>query len=691
MRKHEIDVVVKMKEQKEFLLEILSEEIPSGFQKNAETQLKSLFETKLLDANFVYSDIDVYSTPRRLCIVGSISCMSSVKKIEKRGPLVNAPQQAIHGFLNSNNVTLDECVKKEINGQEYLYFEKEEIAKRFEDEFPNIFEKILQQFKWPKSMRWSNFSFSWARPIRNVLCLFGGECLSFRIDELNLITNTKTTGHRFIGSDHWFNVTCISNYFDILKNNGVTLNRQDRETSILKQFSEIEKSKNIKIEVNKVLLDEVVGLTENPTVLIGEIPDEFMNVPEEVLELTMRTNQRYFISRNLDNSLSKFFMIIANIPGVDNGKTIIRGNQKVLNARLSDARFFIHTDCKKKLEDYLCELKLLSYQDGIGTIFDKTQRIVQIAEKLESICSNVKDLKRAALLCKCDLKSMAVGEFPELQGIIGGHYAKYAGENPYVWKAIYEQYFPLGDRMPTTEGGCLLSICDKLDSLVGLFAINKAPTGSKDPFALRRAAISIIRIMDLHNIKIDNLEEVLDFIFKLYKDAFPSTKLIDGTPSKVLKFLIDRLKVIAKELDIQENILSVFANNNISDMLSNSKVLNHFLKTEVGEKTLRVFKRAYSIADKCEEKNIDLSLFELDEERDMHLAITAVVLLLGRAKNIDDKLTLLASISNIAGDFFDNVMINTENIALRKNRMKLAANFVELYSSIGDFSKLAQK
>lgn len=678
-----------MQEKKEFLLEILSEEIPSGFQKNAEVQLKNLLETKLADANFSCSDIKIYSTPRRLCVICFISQTSSVKKVEKRGPLVDSPQKAIDGFLNNNNATLGECLKKEINGKEYLFIEKEDSAKKFEDEFPKIFSEILQQFKWPKSMRWGNFEFAWARPIRNVLCMFDGRKLSFQIDELNLQTSTETIGHRFIGSEVWFSVKNVSDYLENLTKNCVILNRKDREESILKQFADIEKTKNIKIELHQGLLEEVIGLTEYPTVLIGEIPDEFMNLPAEVLELTMRTNQRYFVAKNADKSLSKFFMIVANIPGIDNGNTIVKGNQKVLNARLSDARFFIETDCKRKLDDYLPGLKSLSYQDGIGTIFDKTQRIIKIAEKLENVCSNISDLKRAALLCKCDLKSTAVGEFPELQGVIGGHYAKYAGESPYVWKAIYEQYLPLGEKMPNTEGGCLLSICDKLDSLVGLFAINKAPTGSKDPFALRRAAISVIRIMDLHDIRIDNLENILSFIFKLYKDAFPTTKLIDDTPAKVMKFFCDRLKVIAKDLNIRENVLCVFENENIAARLHKARILNKFLQTELGEKTLQVFKRAYSVVDKCIDTNIiDLSLFELDEEMAMYSATTDAELLIKRSNNIEEKLEILASIYSTSSRFFDNVMINTENVKLRENRTTLAAKILRIYNNVGDFSKL---
>lgn len=680
-------------ENKELIIEFLSEEIPARFQVNACAQFEQIFKDELDSLGFEYRDIKVIATPRRMALTGNVCEFSKAKTTEKKGPLVDATAVAITGFLNSVGLSLEQCKKRDINGKIYLFAVQKSEPKQFAECLPGIVNKILEKFKWNKSMHWGSLQFMWARPLRNVLCVFGGQTVSFAVKCLNLMSSSETVGHRFLGTTNKFAVHSISEYIGKLRENFVILDREERIKIILDGIQKIEQEKNIKVDIHEGLLQEVAGLVEYPVVYAGRIPDEFMSIPAEILEVSMRVNQRYFCAKNSNGDFSEHFVFVANIPGTDGGKTIIEGNQKVLCARLADAKFFFENDKKKSLENLLPELKKLSFQDGLGTMADKSDRLAKIAERLGYLSSNVESLKRAAILSKCDLKTEVVCEFPEVQGIMGGHYAKNNGENSYVYKAIYEQYFPLGDRMPLTEGGSLLSICDKLDSLVGFFSIGKAPTGSKDPFALRRAAIGILKIIEANNFNLLDLQDVLNYVFEMFKTSFPKTKFDEDAPKAVYQFILARLKVLFKENGIIPEMLSVFsAEHNILNMINFSKQLTDYIASENGNLLFQMYKRAFCISDaesiSDSDINIDVTLFNSDEERNLYSILTDANLLLEKAKNLAEKLDILSKISNTVSKFFDDVLINDSNESIKQNRIRLVKYVLKTCNSIGNLSVL---
>lgn len=680
-------------ENKELIIEFLSEEIPARFQVNACTQFEQMFNDELNSLGFEYSDIKVIATPRRMALMGNVSEFSKPQTIEKKGPLVNAPAVALAGFLNSVGLSLEQCEKRDINGKVYLFAIQKSEPKQFTECLPGIVNKILEKFKWNKSMHWGSLPFMWARPLRNILCVFGGQIVPFAVNCLHLMSSSETVGHRFLGTTKKFAVHSISEYIGKLRENFIIPNREERIKIILDGIRKIEREKNIRVDIHKGLLQEVAGLVEYPVVYAGRIPDEFMDIPAEILEVSMRVNQRYFCAQNLDGKFSEYFVFVANIPGIDGGKTITEGNQKVLCARLADAKFFFENDKKKSLENLFPELKKLSFQDGLGTMADKSERLAKIAEKLGYLSSNVEALKRAALLSKCDLKTEIVCEFPEVQGIMGGHYAKHNGENSYVYKAIYEQYFPLGERMPLAEGGSLLSICDKLDSLVGFFSIGKVPTGSKDPFALRRAAIGILKIIEANNFNLMNLQDVLNYILEIFKTSFPKTKFDEEAPKAVYQFIMERLKVLFKEQGIIPEMLNVFsAEHSILDIINFSKQFTAYLDSGTGNLLIQMYKRAFYIsdADSISDStiNADVTLFNTDEECDLYGVLTDANLLLGKAKNLAEKLDVLSKISNTVSKFFDDVLINDSNESIKQNRIKLVKYILKTYNSIGNLSVL---
>ena len=673
---------------KELIIEFFSEEIPARFQTSEIEQLEAMLKGSLDECGFAYRDLEINSTPRRLSATGYVSEFSETKMVEKKGPLVDAPQTAIDGFLKSLNASKSDCEEREIGGKKYLFFSKKLEAQKLVDCLPAIIEKILKNFKWPKSMRWKPSDFVWARPLRNVLCVFNRELVEFGIPEAGLTTNNRTIGHRFLGSQKWFEVSTIAEYKDGLRENFVILDRAERLKLIQDGLKKIESEKGISVDNKGNLLDEVVGLVEYPVLFIGEIPEEFMQLPPEILEVSMRVNQRYFCTKDKAGNFTKYFIFAANIPGTDGGKTIISGNQKVLCARLYDAKFFVENDKKSPLESKIPLLKKLTFQEELGSVFDKTERLMYIAEQLGYLSGNVDQLKRAAYLSKCDLKTEAVCEFPEVQGIMGAFYAKEQGESPYVYNAIYEQYYPLGDVMPKSEGGSLLSICDKLDSLVGFFAIGKMPTGSKDPFALRRAAIGILKIIKEKKFRIGNLEEILGRIYAKYCETLPQKSLAEDAPKKVYEFLEDRLKVILKAQEIRPEMLDVFGKYDLLTIMEAAEFLSKFLATSDGEKLLQAYKRAFSIKAPNSGRSADVSKLVSDAEKGLVSVLAEANLLLDSAGSVPEKIAVLSKISGSVLAFFDEVLINCENKEIRTERLNLVNDIAQTFERVGEFSKL---
>lgn len=662
---------------KKLLIEILSEEIPASFQVSAFEQFKTLVEERLSSRGFEYKNSEVDGTPRRMYFLADVSEKSASITVEKKGPLVSAPEPAIAGFLSSVGLSKKECITKNIGGKEYLFANITTPSEDLTNVLDDLVNDALHNFKWSKSMHWGSSSFYWARPIRNVMCVYGSDPVVFEIRDLNMKTNNTTSGHRVLGNSN----ICIQSadmYKQLMRDNYVVLRRSDRCNFILQEFDRIDAQYGIKIDRNKNLLEEVVGIVEYPTLFVGEISHEFMSIPEEVLTATMRINQRYFTTHDMSGAMSRYFVFVANIPTEDNGFTVKKGNQKVLTARLSDAKFFFEQDLKRPLGDYKDDLKKLTFHEKLGSMFDRVERIVKIANDLKHLSDKPDLFIKSAELCKCDLKTSMVGEFPEVQGIIGGHYARLQKEDEYVYKAIAEQYLPLGDNMPKTNGGILLSIADKIDLLVSFFSIEKGPTGSKDPFALRRAAIGILKLVISNRINLPR--DIFSRAYDNLKESI-ATKLDDDTPSKVILFLKERLAVICNEYGIPKNVYNLFSSSN--DILEIMDKSTQFMNLKNTEPVLEIFKRAHSIYDGSYSK-ISPQLFEVNEEANLYNTLNAIII----GHDLEDNFNRLNKLISPVTEFFDNVLVNADDTRVKANRMSLIKMVLDKFLKIGDFVKL---
>lgn len=664
---------------KKLLIEFLSEEIPARFQVDAFDQLKKNLETELFTLGFKFDNVEVDGTPRRMYFIADVANNSTPVTTEKRGPLKSAPEKAIAGFLTSNAISLEDCVEKEINGKVYLFATVTTKAQALTDVLPGIICKIINDMKWPKSMKWGSGDFMWARPLRNILCLYDNKVVEFDIPQLGKKSNNITFDHRSMGQGKIV-VDSVENYKSLLAKGNVVLTRADRQNIILSEFDKIEDKYGIKINRHPGLLEEVIGLVEFPKVFVGQISDDFMHLPEEVLTTTMRINQRYFTTRGQDGKLSKYFVFVSNIKTIDNGATVINGNQKVLSARLYDAKFFFDQDVKTPLANFSSELAKITFHEGLGTVLDRVKRLTKIATQLSFLSTNPDLLYKAAELSKCDLKTSMVYEFPEVQGIMGGHYARLQGEDPYVYNAITEQYMPTGDRLPQTNGGILLSIVDKIDLLVSFFAVKKAPTGSKDPFGLRRAAIGILKQIIANRLEINNLRLILQSAFDTICQDFPDTETDPETVQNVMKFLKDRFIVIAADYGISKQLCLTFLGKSDNFLTTFGKAIE-FSKSDYADQILSTFKRAYPFYCQSCQCDINESLFENEAESGLY---NAIIHLSGKDVTLAD----LAKLDAPVNAFFDSVLVNADKEDVKNNRLSLVKLLLDKFFEIGDFSYL---
>lgn len=656
---------------KDLLIELLSEEIPSKFQLDAVQQFRLLLENSLKSDGFDVSDVEADITPRRMYFLAKVSGLSHEITIEKRGPLVSAPENSILCFLNANSISRNECEERTVNGKQYLFAKLITKSKKLHQVLPEIINDVVCKIKWNKSMHWEHNNFYWARPLRGIMCIYDRDVIDVEIDKIGLRSTNTTIGHRVIGQKR-ITVPSAYSYKQLMKDNGIILNRNERKEEILLNFAKIEKLYDIEINKDEALLDEVIGLVEHPKAFVGKISDDYMMLPEEVLTVTMRIHQRYFITRTHDNKISKYFVFVSNIEPTDDGETVIHGNQKVLAARLCDAKFFFENDLKFPLLHYNTELKKITFYEGLGSVFDRTQRIEYITQDLAQYATEPNQLQRAAKLCKCDLRTSIVSEFPEVQGVYGGHVASLQGEPEYVAQAISEQYLPVGDSIPQSNGGSLLAIADKLDLLVSFFAIKKSPNGSKDPFGLRRAAIGVLRIIIENKFSINNLYEIIKNAFERLKEQFASVQLDEATPGNVMLFLKNRFAVIARNNNLKYFELFIDKGNFLTAFEESKK----FESTNDVEQMLEVFKRAYSIyPPNSSAAYINKDLFKTQYEYELFHALTSSE-------------CEFCELYKKSIDFFDNVLVNVDDKLIRENRLALIHELLRYFYKIGDFHKL---
>ena len=682
----------------ELLLELFSEEIPARMQARAAADLNKLVTDKLKGAGLAFSHAQAFVTPRRLVVlVDGLPLAQPDLREEKKGPRVGSPDKAIEGFLKGAGLTsLDQCEKRGGDKGEFWFAVIERKGRPSAVALPELLGAAIAELPWPKSMRWGDHAIRWVRPLHSILCLFDGAVLPVRFGHLQAGNGSR--GHRFMGGAS-FTAHNFATYREALRAAYVLLDPVERREQIARDLELAAENEGLSLVDDPALLDEVTGLVEWPVILMGTIDQAFMDVPREVLTTTMRTNQKYF-SLNLPNGeMAPRFLLAANMLAEDGGERIIDGNERVLRARLSDAKFFWDQDRKVTLESRVAALEQIVFHAKLGTVAEKSARVIDLVATIATaIGANADEARRAARLAKADLTSGMVGEFPELQGIMGRYYARHDGETAAVAEAIADHYSPLGpnDRCPTAPVSVALALADKIDILVNFFAIDEKPTGSKDPFALRRAALGVIRLILENRLRLS------------LRDIFMAVQVPDNgkdrgqTARELLDFFADRLKVFLRERGVRHDLITaVFALGGEDDLvrlLTRVEAVQQFLATDDGANLLAAYRRAANIVRIEEKKDgqvvtgaVDQSLLQAAEEQALQARLIEVETLAAAALGKEQyavSCEALARLRKPLDAFFEVVTVNVDDRPLRANRLKLLAAIRQSLDRIADFSKI---
>jgi|TARA_R100000322_G_scaffold103946_4_gene66001 glycyl-tRNA synthetase beta chain len=695
----------------ELLLELFSEEIPARMQKRAGEDLVRLVTDALKQAGVEGKNARAYTTPRRLALViDDLPEKTPDVKEERKGPKVGAPERAIEGFLRAAGLSsIDEATVQEDKKGAFYVAVTEKKGRATADVIAEIVPATIRAFPWPKSMRWGRGTLRWVRPLHSILCILGGEVVPFEVDGIK--SGNTTRGHRFMSGAE-FAVKDYTDYDMKLFEAKVVLDPEKRANFIHEGAKALASAEGLTLKEDDALLHEVAGLVEWPVPLMGAIDDEFMSVPQEVLTSTMRANQKYFACLDGRGNLAPRFIVVANLEAEDGGKAIVNGNERVLRARFADARFLWDQDRKHTLTSRLPKLKEVVFHAKLGTVHDKAMRIGKLARELAAFVPGA-DAEKAQLageLAKADLTTGMVGEFPELQGLMGAYYARNDGLGDDIADAIAEHYSPVGptDDVPASALGKVVALADKIDTLAGFWSIDEKPTGSKDPYALRRAALGIIRIVLEGNLRIDLTKVLIEHgdLFKQRDWAITAFDLLD--------FFGDRLKVRLRDMGNRFDLVdAVFLMGSTADTqipgMRNSRdlqqivkrveALSDFLSTEDGANLLAGYKRATNIL-RIEEKKDgegafdaapDASLFAQDEEKALGDAIATATKEAKAAVAREDfaaAMSALASLRAPVDAFFDKVTVNADDADVRANRLKLLAQIRAGLHEVADFSKV---
>ncbi|PWC54316.1 glycine--tRNA ligase subunit beta [Azospirillum sp. TSO22-1] len=691
----------------ELLIEFFSEEIPARMQARAADDLKRLVTDRLTASGLTFTKAEAHSTPRRLALVvdGLPERTADVKE-EKKGPRVGSPEQAVQGFLKSAGLTsLDQCEQRDTGKGVFYFAVAEKKGRDTAEVLAEIIPAVMAELPWPKSMRWSSGDVRWVRPLHSIVAVFGGRTLagSFNLGERqgSLAFGNTTRGHRFLSPEP-FAVESFADYKQKLRAAHVVLDREERKAKVKADAEALAASQGLTLSPDDGLLEEVAGLVEWPVMLMGSIDEAFMDVPAEVLITSMRTHQKYFAVLDKAGKMAPRFIVAANMVTADGGKAVVAGNERVLRARLSDAKFFWDQDRRTKLEERVPKLANITFHAKLGTVSEKVNRVqVLAAEIARAIGADADAATRAAFLAKADLVTEVVGEFPEVQGIMGRYYALGEGESAAVAEAIAEHYKPLGptDSCPTAPVSVAVALADKLDTLVGFFAIDEKPTGSKDPYALRRAALGIIRLVLENGLRL-NLAQVFQAAHGLYRvGGFAAADAVAGD---LLAFFADRLKVVLRDQgvrhDLVDAVFSLGGEDDLVRLLARVKALQEFVGSEDGANLLTAYKRASNIVRIEEKKDgkaydqpVDATLLTLTEEKDLYGALTDAA---QTAKPLLDKedftgtMGVLARLRGPVDAFFDKVTVNAEQADLRANRLRLLSQIRATLNAVADFSRI---
>jgi glycyl-tRNA synthetase beta chain len=727
----------------ELLLELLSEEIPARMQRRAIENLTGLLRDKLVGAEIPASNLRCYVTPRRLAVVAEgIPATQPDRTEERRGPRVGAPPQAIEGFLRSAGLgSVQECEIRDPGRGEFYFAVIKRSGRPAAEVLPGLIEAAIAELPWPKSMRWPGSPLRWVRPLTSIICLYDGEILRLALDGVPV--GRTTLGHRFLSPGE----ICVGNaaeYVEKLQHAYVVVDHDRRKEIIRADLDRQAAEMGVAVKPDPGLLDEVTGLAEFPVVLAGAIDADFMTLPPEVLQTAMRVHQKYFSCVHSDGRPAPHFLFVANNLAEDGGKAIIAGNERVLRARLADARFFWDQDRRIRLEDRVEALKDRVFHAKLGSVFDKVERMERLAAFLAEQLSRAAVIpaqagiqdgrsepgslgsrfrsndngelnqlaRRAAHLAKADLSTGMVGEFPELQGIMGRYYALHDGEADAVANAIADHYRPLGpsDDCPTKPVSVVAALSDKIDTLVAFFAIGEKPTGSRDPFALRRAAQGVIRIILENRLRVPLAE------------AFARARSGPGIPAafdlseiqvvvdELLTFVTDRLKVHLRDQGVRHDLIDAafaqfgvmgiqYTGRNEDDLvrlLARVRALDAFIGSEDGAGLLTAYRRAVNIVRIEDQKegryrSIDHDLTLLREPEEFTLAegldkIGGHAGALAREERFEQAMTELARLRQPVDDFFEKVTVNADEPKLRENRLRLLSRIRATMNQVADFS-----
>jgi glycyl-tRNA synthetase beta chain len=694
----------------ELLLELFSEEIPARMQARAAEDLQRLVTDKLKAAGLTFTSAKSFVTPRRLALVvqGLPLAQPDVKE-EKKGPRVGSPQQAVDGFLKSAGLTsLDACEKRDTGKGEFYFAVIDKKGVTTATILPEIIIAAMNDLPWPKSMRWAGNTQRWVRPLHSIVALLDGHVLTgaFDLGGDKVTFGDKTKGHRFLSSGE-ITVANFADYQAKLKAAKVILDQAERRAEIKRQADAAAAKEGLAVKQDDGLLDEVTGLVEWPTVLVGKIDDEFMSVPHEVLTTSMRVNQKYFALLDKSGKLAPRFLVTANIEATDGGAAIVHGNERVLRARLSDAKFFWDQDLKVSLSERAPLLDAITYHAKLGSVGQKVSRVKALARDLAKFIPGCDAglANQAAGLAKADLVSGMVGEFPELQGIMGRYYARHEKLPDAVADAIADHYKPLGpnDTCPSAPVSAAVALSDKIDTLTGFFAVDEKPTGSKDPFALRRAALGIIRLILENKLRL-RLRDVLGLAYSGYYDSVGGFE--KNAPKAVINdlmdFFADRLKVALKEQGTRHDLISaVFALGNEDDLtrlLARVGALKALVDSTDGANLLAGYKRAANILRIEEKKDgaahdgaVDAAWLKQDEEKALNKALTDATAQVTAAIGKEDfgaAMKALAGLRAPVDAFFDKVTVNADEKELRGNRLRLLNSIRSTFNLVADFSKI---
>ena len=690
----------------DLLLELFSEEIPARMQKRASEDLQKMVTDALAKEEVFGEGARAFATPRRLTLaISGLPVRQQDRKEERKGPRVGAPEKAMEGFLKSTGLTLDQCETREDKKGEYYVAVIEKTGRGTDELIAEIVPDVIRNFPWPKSMRWGAGSLRWVRPLHSIVCTLDGEVVPFEIDGIK--SGDVTYGHRFMGPDA-IKVREFDDYVEKLARQKVMLDPEARAAHILEDAKNLAHAQNLELIEDDALLHEVAGLVEWPTALMGTIDDEFMEIPQEVLTSTMRANQKYLALKDpKTGDFAPRFIVVSNIEPEDGGAAVINGNERVLRARFADARFLWEQDKQHSLEDFAKKLDQVVFHAKLGSVAEKAERISKLAGELASVTGADKaKAELAGRLSKADLVSGMVYEFPDLQGTMGRYYALADGLDADVADAIAQHYQPQGpsDDVPEGPVAQAVALADKLDTLVGFFANDEKPTGSKDPFALRRAALGIVRMVLEGGLRLplrETIERVLVRTMQVLNLEKPGGEL-EANTSDLLSFFADRLKVYLRDKGVKHDLVdAVFALPGQDDLLlivRRVEALAEFLGTDDGANLLAGTKRAANILRIEEKKDKttyagapDASLFESDEEKALASEINVARDAAAKAVEQEDFAAAMAAIAKLRGPvdaFFEKVTVNSEDDKVRENRLKLLAEIRTALQGVADFSKI---